>query len=217
MNSPDLNIDREIVQPAGRILVLTGFTASGKDTIMNRLLEEDNKSIQLPSYTTRMQRPTELNGREYNFISNSQFEELLEEGAFFQYTSHQDSRGNMVYYGNKREDILSVLNGHNVIWRISIDAAANAEQIIADSFEPETANSLITRITKVFVGLDRLTVCMDRARNREGGMSNAELLRRLRVEMEQYYMYADRFANIISNTDLDQSVSTINSVLNGQQ
>lgn len=32
-----------------------------------------------------------------------------------------------------------------------------------------------------------------------------------------YYMYADRFANIINNTDLDQSVSTINSVLNGQQ
>lgn len=58
---------------------------------------------------------------------------------------------------------------------------------------------------------------MDRARSREGGMTNAELLRRLRIEMGQYYMYADRFANIISNTDLDQSISTINSaLLNGQ-
>jgi guanylate kinase len=53
----------------------------------------------VPTYTTRTPRPTEISGREYNFVSDEAFTKLREEGQLIEYTrTYADS-----YYGSPRE------------------------------------------------------------------------------------------------------------------
>lgn len=54
------------------IIVLTGFTASGKDSILTRMVD-DGGYHRVVSHTSRPIRPNEVNGREYHFISKDEF------------------------------------------------------------------------------------------------------------------------------------------------
>ena len=58
-----------------KIMVLVGASASGKDTIMNRLIKEFNVKP-IISYTTRPIRDCEQEGREYHFITEEEFERV---------------------------------------------------------------------------------------------------------------------------------------------
>lgn len=64
-------------------VVLCGPSCSGKTTIKERLIEMGyNPSV---SYTTRNMRENEIEARDYHFISRERFEELIEQGFFFEY------------------------------------------------------------------------------------------------------------------------------------
>lgn len=68
----------------GKIFVLCGKSASGKDTLMSKILGTagTNKTIGcLPSITTRPMRKGEIEGKEYHFVSDSVFEQLTKEGS----------------------------------------------------------------------------------------------------------------------------------------
>ncbi len=209
----DIYIEKETKFPTpGKLIVITGITASGKDTLMNHFIENGD-AIQLLSYTTRPKRPGEVNGVDYHFISQEEFESQLVEGAFFQYRRTFNANGMVYYYGNKAEDMMRIVDGKNIFWRVSPDAAGRAVDIIEGNFSPEMAKILLSRMTRVFVGVDRLTVCLDRARNRDGGMDNAEILHRFREELDSYYKYHDQYDIIISNMDLESSIAQINLLL----
>ena len=64
----------------GKLFVLIGKSASGKDTLISRVLSDCPHLKRLPSYTTRPQRSGEVNGREYFFVSDAFFEEKRAQG-----------------------------------------------------------------------------------------------------------------------------------------
>ena len=203
-----INTRNEILNNCqGKLLVLTGFTASGKDTLMNRLLESGAVDHQLMSYTTRPPRQGEIDGVDYNFLRNDAFEGMLAKDEFFQYRQVESPKGTY-YYGNKREDIYEVLNGKNVVWRLSIDVAAKAEELIASKFKPEVASMILPQLHKVFINVERLTVCKDRARKRSH-MPNDELVNRLRSEYNDYLKYRSQFDLTVTNSDLDTAYEEI--------
>ncbi len=191
----------------GKLLVLTGFTASGKDTLMNRLLESGVVDHQLMSYTTRPPRQDEIDGIDYNFLSNDVFEGMLAKDEFFQYRQVASPKSTY-YYGNKREDIYEVLKGKNVVWRLSIDVAAKAEEVIVSKFEPEVASRILPQLCKIFINVERLTVCKDRARKRSR-MPNDELVNRFRSEYNDYLRYCGQFDLIVTNSDLNNTYEEI--------
>ena len=69
-------------------IVLLGASGSGKSTIENELVEnhEFNKII---SVTTRQIRNGEVNGRDYYFVSNEEFDEMLHENQFAEYEEYK--------------------------------------------------------------------------------------------------------------------------------
>ena len=67
-------------QERGILSVVSGFSGSGKGTVMKRLLEKypENYALSI-SATTRNPRPGEVDGREYFFKTKEQFEKMIAE------------------------------------------------------------------------------------------------------------------------------------------
>lgn len=79
------------------IVAICGPSGAGKTELQKELGRMGFKEI--VSYTTRDPRPGEVNGVDYNFVSNEQFERMIDDGDFAEYEeySHQRFYGTAVY------------------------------------------------------------------------------------------------------------------------
>lgn len=86
------------------IVILIGKCASGKDTLLKELTQ-NNAMNKIVSYTTRPKRVGEVNGIDYNFVSEQTFFELMQKGKFFQTRQYDtlDDTGTATvwYYGSE--------------------------------------------------------------------------------------------------------------------
>ena len=84
------------------MLILCGRTLSGKDTIVNELLNHGYKRI--TTYTTRPMRKGEKQNVTYHFISEDEFKQKIEDGFFAEYKTYNTEFG-VWYYGTALEDL----------------------------------------------------------------------------------------------------------------
>ena len=66
------------------LVLLSGVSGAGKDTIKNELLKRMDNITTMPSYTDRSPRPGEENGKIYNFVTTGEFEQKIKEGEFYE-------------------------------------------------------------------------------------------------------------------------------------
>lgn len=81
------------------MIVLSGASASGK-TEVAKLLAKDHGITKIITTTTRPMRNGEVNGRDYFFVTKEEFEKLIAEGHFVEYTIYN---GN--YYGSGKDQV----------------------------------------------------------------------------------------------------------------
>ena len=84
------------------VVVLLGASGSGKSTIENELSVHHGFE-KIVSYTTRQPRENEENGRDYYFIDNDTFEEILSRDLFAEYDEYSQNR----LYGTLKSDYIS--------------------------------------------------------------------------------------------------------------
>ena len=117
------------MQTKGVLVVVSGFSGAGKGTVMKALLEKyDNYALSV-SATTRSPRPGEENGREYFFLTESQFEDMIRNDELIEYAHYVDH-----YYGTPRkyvEDKMAA--GKDVILEIEIQGALNIKKKFPDA------------------------------------------------------------------------------------
>ena len=100
------------------IYILVGRTCSGKTSIAKELEKLGVKRI--ITYTTRPPRSGEVNGVDYYFISEKEFEDKRKDGFFAEVTYYRGTNGNNYYYGSALDDYISdedkviVLNPYGV-------------------------------------------------------------------------------------------------------
>ncbi|POS86121.1 hypothetical protein EPUL_002955, partial [Erysiphe pulchra] len=93
-----------------RPLVISGPSGVGKGTLINLLLNRHPSIFATTiSHTTREPRVGELDGREYYFISNDEFERLISRGAFVEHAQFGGHR-----YGTSKETIDQILKQNRV-------------------------------------------------------------------------------------------------------
>jgi guanylate kinase len=66
------------------VLIVSGPSGSGKSTLVEKILQLPGTMLSV-SCTTRMPRKTESDGKWYNFVSEAQFQEMVERGDFLEY------------------------------------------------------------------------------------------------------------------------------------
>jgi len=110
----------------GSMLMVVAPSGAGKSSLVNALLKQDQGIDLSVSFTTRAPRPGEVNGREYNFLSEAEFLARKDAGDFLEWAK---VHGN--YYGTSKSWIESQMkNGRDVILEIDWQGARQVQAII---------------------------------------------------------------------------------------
>lgn len=96
------------------MIVLTGKSGSGKDTIKKELVKNYGYK-NIVTYTSRPKRRGEKDGVDYHFISEEEFKEKIEEGFFAEYKEYPVQNGDVWYYGCSIKDIKDNINNKSII------------------------------------------------------------------------------------------------------
>ena len=101
----------------GQLIIMSGFSGSGKGTITHALLERYPQEYALSvSATTRQPREGEENGIHYFFLTKEEFETKIQNHEFLEYACYVDN-----YYGTPADYVEQHLaSGKNVILEIEI-------------------------------------------------------------------------------------------------
>ena len=98
------------------MIVISGPSGVGKDTVLRRLFELDPKLKYSVSYTTRPPRPGEIDGQSYTFVSEAEFLDLIEQKEFLEWAKVYDH-----YYGTSRRRVEDALTrGEDIILNIDV-------------------------------------------------------------------------------------------------
>jgi guanylate kinase len=178
------------------VLVITGQSGAGKGTLIKRILEEFPELRLAVSATTRAQRPGEVEGVHYYFISDKEFDRRLEAGEFLEYHEFPWGQRSGTLYSE-----IERINGEGRICVLELEtegALAVSERI---------PNSSTVFITAPIAELER------RLRERDTE-SAGEIEERLRVAQGQLQV-APRFDKIVENDDLERAVRELTELVRG--
>ena len=113
----------------GQLLIVSAPSGAGKTSLIKALMEQDQRVEVSVSHTTRPQRPSELEGINYFFISTETFDEMREAGAFFE---SAEVFGH--FYGTSLTQLEVRLSaGADVILEIDWQGAEQVRKLLPDS------------------------------------------------------------------------------------
>lgn len=167
--------------PKTALVILAGPAGVGKSTLCDRLVAEVPGFERVITATTRAPRPNELDGRDYHFLSEEEFDRRLAAGDFLEWARiHQKQRS-----GVPKSSVLARLAHTNLVMNIDVQGVRNVRAAAAQ--DPRLAGRLVT----IFVAPDSLDVLRERMLGR-GAIAPEELARRLQsaeLELAERFTY----------------------------
>ena len=113
----------------GNLYVVAAPSGAGKSSLVKALMELDSRVRPSVSHTTRAPRGQEKDGREYHFIDNAQFDELIEQNAFLEWAHVHGHR-----YGTSKKTIEDrIALGGDVILEIDFQGAIQIKKIFENA------------------------------------------------------------------------------------
>jgi guanylate kinase len=112
----------------GLVLIISSPSGAGKTTICKKLIEEVNNLNLSVSVTTRLKRSDEVDGKDYFFRSDKEFDDMVAQEKFLEHAKVFDHS-----YGTLKSEIdTKIINGINVIVDIDWQGTRQIEQHIPD-------------------------------------------------------------------------------------
>ena len=179
-----------------RLFVIAAPSGAGKTTLVKAMVERNPDLKFSISYTTRKKRVTEIEGKDYFFVSEAEFEDLKNKGELLESALVFDN-----HYGTSRSQVEEHLNnGDHVILEIDWQGAQQVRQSKAECITifilPPSREELERRLR------DRKTD------------SDSVVERRLEDALGDMSHWQE-FDYVIINDDLDLAVTELESVFKG--
>ena len=184
-----------------RIVVLSGPSGSGKTTLVRRLVDEAPvRLVKSISATTRAARPTELDGEDYYFLSNQEFQQRLKKNDFIE---HAEVFSSGFLYGTLRSELQRAWDQQG--WAFLEIDVEGAMKVMHQYPEAVT----------IFLRTPSPQEFERRLRNR-GTESEQNIVRRLATAARELE-FADRYQHIVINDRLDEAVTEICEILRSEE
>lgn len=187
------------------LLVVSAPSGAGKTTLCNRLLQEHPGMVRSVTCTTRLPRGTEVDGRDYHFLSAEGFNRKVAEGLFLE---HAVVHGNQ--YGTLRSTVEESLTaGKDVLLVIDVQGAASVRRAA------RSLGGLLGRAyVDIFIEPPSLDALRDRLEKR--GEDTPDVIERrlanARGEMER----AQEFQYRVVNDNLEEATSRLRAILQAE-
>jgi guanylate kinase len=180
------------------LIVISGLSGAGKDTVV-RALQERGRSIHfVVTATSRARRPNEVDGRDYIFVSEQDFERMIAEQELLEHALVYGQ-----YKGVPKAQVRQALaSGKDVIMRLDVQGAAAIQQQYPDA-------------VLIFITVSEETL-LQRLQSRK---TESEEQLRLRLETaraELNCLALFDYAVENENGHLDETVSTIDSIIQAE-
>lgn len=182
------------VMPQGHLYIVCAPSGAGKTSLVKALLESTDGVLVSVSHTTRAQREGEVDGINYNFVSQDDFNAMLERAEFLEYAS---VFGNS--YGTSQIWVQQTLaSGTDVILEIDWQGAQQVKRIFSDN-------------THIFISPPSIDALRERLTNR-GQDSDEIIAGRMSEALSEmsHYVEADY---LIINDDFDTALIDFRSII----
>jgi guanylate kinase len=189
-----------ILHPEPLLIVLSGPSGVGKDAVLSRMKELGYPFHFVVTATTRPQRPSEVHGVDYFFVSEEEFRRMLDEGELLEHA--------LVYGHHKgipKEQIRQALaSGKDAIMRIDVQGAATIKRLIPQALfiflAAPTMKELIERLIR---------------RKTDTGADFQKRIKTARREMMALSMFD--YVVINRNDRLDEAVEQIRAIIQAEK
>lgn len=175
-----------------RVLIISAPSGAGKTTLVKHLLNAGLPLMFSVSATSRKPRGSEINGREYYFITSAEFRRRIKKGEFLEWQEVYSDH----YYGTLRSEIDRIAReGKTVLFDVDVQGGINLKKIfgkdaLAIFLMPPSVDELRSRLQKRGTdSADKIDMRMEKAAS--------EIL------------LADRFDRVIVNDGLEEACSEI--------
>lgn len=182
------------------LVVLSGVSGAGKDTIKKALIARMDNVISLPSYTSRAPRDGEVNGEIYNFVSKEEFEKMIDNNELYEYDVHHDN-----YYGTSKVLLNEkIKSGKIIVKDIDVNGTANLIKLLGND----------TRVVTIFLKVPKEVLAKRLEKRMEKPDYKEITLRLNRFDYEESKM--GMYDYVIKNNDLEKSINVIMEIIKSE-
>ncbi len=179
----------------GLMIVLSSPSGAGKTTISRVLMERDNNLTMSVSVTTRVPRPSEVEGQDYYFVDKAAFETMVDEGNMLEHAKVFDN-----FYGTPKEPV---------------EAALKAGSDVMFDVDWQGTQQLVENAAKDLVRVFIMPPSMEELERRlyARAQDSEEVVRKRLAEAAAEISHYPEYDYIVVNTDIDDSVNRVEAIL----
>jgi guanylate kinase len=180
----------------GKLFVIAAPSGAGKTSLVSSLLAARPSLKVSVSHTTRKPRATEVEGRDYHFVTPAQFHQLIGQNAFLEHARVFDN-----YYGTGAEQVRDKLAaGNDVLLEIDWQGARQVRAAMPDS-------------TSIFILPPSRAALEQRLRERR--TDSAETIARRLADASTDMSHYDEFDYVVINDQFERAAAELGAILDG--
>ena len=179
----------------GMMFVLSSPSGVGKTTLTKKLAENNSQFAISISYTTRKPRPNEIDGKDYYFVTQEEFDALIKKNDFYEFANIFDNN-----YGTHKETVIKLLSqGKDVLFDIDWQGTLQLKKI-------RNLN-----IVCIFILPPNIKILRDRLLNRHKGQE--KLIEKRMNKFNEELSHWNQYNYVVTNDDLNICYEKIKSII----
>lgn len=179
-----------------KVIIFSAPSGSGKSTIVSHLLKKYPFLEFSISATSRTPRENEKDGKDYYFLTNEQFKELISKNAFVEYEEVYSGS----FYGTLKSEVERIWNkGHVIVFDIDVKGGRNLKRLFGDE-----ALSIFIKTASIEELQNRLI---------KRGTETAESIMKRIDKAKEELSYEKYFDRSVINDSLERALTEVEAII----